>query len=136
MNVLLDTQILLWALIDSPKLREPIRGIIQDPDNAVHVSSASVWEIVIKSAGGKLRLPSSPDRWIPEQVKKAEFVELPVTIRHAVEIASLPRHHSDPFDRILIAQARVEGLTLLTTDAALEDYDVRTRFVSRVVGRG
>lgn len=125
MNLLLDTQALLWWRHGDRKLGRRAHGAIEAEANTVRVSAASVWEIAIKSRGGKLRLRDPLAAWLPETLAQRGFVALTVTIGHAVAVASLPDHHSDPFDRLLIAQAQMEGLTIVTSDAAFEDYDVK-----------
>lgn len=120
MRLLLDTHAYLWWLADDPRLREGARAAIADPDAAVHVSAASVWEIAIKIELGKLELDGDP----VAEIARNGFLELAMTARHALAAGSLPRHHDDPFDRMLIAQARTEDLTLVTRDAAFRAYNV------------
>jgi PIN domain nuclease of toxin-antitoxin system len=124
-NLLLDSHVLLWWLEDAPRLGLEARDAVADPSSTVYVSAASAWEIAIKAALGRLRGRGQVARWLPGAIAHYRFVELPVTVRHAVEVESLPRYHADPFDRLLVAQARVEGLTLVTADAAIRRYDVR-----------
>lgn len=120
MNLLLDTHILLWALANDPALESSARDAIVDARNRVLVSAVSAWEIVIKKALGKLRAPDD----LGEQLIQRRFEPLDVTIPHALAVGGLPDHHTDPFDRLLIAQARTEGLTLVTRDANVRRYDV------------
>jgi PIN domain nuclease of toxin-antitoxin system len=120
MRLLLDTHILLWWLGDDERLADKARDFI-DQSEAVFVSAASAWEIAIKSSIGKLRSPDD----LHDVLHANRIVELPVTIVHALAAARLPRHHGDPFDRMLVAQATVESLTLLTSDAVLGRYDNR-----------
>lgn len=120
MNLLLDTHILLWALANDPSLESSARDAIVDARNRVLVSAVSAWEIVIKKALGKLRAPDD----LPEQLIQRRFEPLDVTIPHTLAVGELPDHHTDPFDRLLIAQARTEGLTLVTRDANVHRYDV------------
>lgn len=120
MNLLLDTHALLWWLGDSPRLGRKARGQMSDPHARVFISAATAWEIAHKQATGKL----SVDWDIRAEVAEEGFHELPIRFDHVAEAASLPRHHSDPFDRILVAQARTEGLWLVTADAAVQRYDV------------
>lgn len=121
MNLLLDTHAFLWWLADDPALGTEARRSIGDPAAIVHVSAASLWEISIKQALGKLDV-ESPD--LAEEVSANGFVELPVTGRHALAAGALPRHHDDAFDRMLVAQASLEGLTLVTRDPAMTEYQV------------
>jgi PIN domain nuclease of toxin-antitoxin system len=120
MNLLLDTHILLWALADDSRLPAVVRAAVADGRNRVLVSAASSWEIAIKKALGKLR---SPDDLI-EQVEHARFEPLDITIEHTLGVAELPLHHADPFDRLLVAQARADRLTLVTMDPKLQPYEV------------
>lgn len=125
MNLLLDTQALLWWKGGSRKLGRRARQAIETGAGTVRVSAASAWEIAIKSRTGRLKLTEPLDVWMPDQLEREGFLMLSVTVRHAVAVASLPDHHRDPFDRVLIAQARSDGLTVVTSDAAFDDYDVR-----------
>ena len=125
MSYLLDTHIFLWWVLNHPNLSRSIRATIADPTHDVYVSAASAWEMMIKSSIGKLTLPSSPERWIKEQLRLNAFLPLPISIEHALAVASLPPLHKDPFDRIIIAQANVEGLTLITDDAIIPQYAVK-----------
>ena len=120
MNLLLDTHILLWWLDDHPALRQKYRRAIAEGNNLVFVSAASVWEIRIKAALGKLIIPSN----FEDVLDKQDFEPLPITLAHAHGIAQLPNHHQDPFARILIVQAKLEGFTLVTHDRDIRRYDV------------
>jgi PIN domain nuclease of toxin-antitoxin system len=121
MNLLLDTQVLVWCLAADRRLRNAARQAIEDDGNRVWVSAASAWEIEIKAALGKLRVPDD----LLTQMTAIRFDELPVRIEHALFLRRLPALHRDPFDRILIAQALCEGLTLVTADPVLREYPVR-----------
>jgi PIN domain nuclease of toxin-antitoxin system len=116
-RVLLDTHLLLWALSAPARLPAPARRLIQDAD--VYVSAASIWEISIKAALGKLRADPSE---VLAALEPAGFLSLPIVGEHAARVASLPPVHRDPFDRLLIAQALVEPMRLISTDAALQGY--------------
>ena len=118
----MDTHVLLWALGATQMLRSDVREALADPRNDVFVSAACIWEIAIKRALGKLRAPEH----LGAAVEAAGFSELPVTFVHAEQAGSLPKHHTDPFDRMLVAQAQIEGLTLVTADANIPQYAVRT----------
>jgi len=120
MNLLLDTHALLWWLDDSPSLRGDAREAIANPANTVFVSAVVAWEIRIKQAIGKLDLPDD----FAETLSNEQFSELPLRISHADRLADLPMLHRDPFDRMLVAQAMVEGLTLVTRDADISKYGV------------
>src|SRR5436305_1187599 len=124
MNLLLDTQALLWWRLGSPKLGIRARRTIERYAPNVRVSAASAWEMAIKVRAGRLTLPEALDLWLPAAVSSSGFRTLSVTIDHAAAIASLPEHHADPFDRLLIAQAQREALTIVTSDPAFDGYEV------------
>jgi PIN domain nuclease of toxin-antitoxin system len=117
-KLLLDTHILLWWLTDDAALPPPARELIADPENAIFVSAVSLWEIWLKHSLGKLHLPADFDARLAAE----GFESLPLAARHTREIATLPWHHRDPFDRMLVAQARCTGLQLLTADRSLVAY--------------
>ena len=119
MKLLLDTHVVLWWRLDSRRLRRNVRQRIATAD-IVWVSAASGWEVAIKQSLGKLTLADS----FRSMVEDSDFDELPVTLRHAEHVFVLPPHHADPFDRMLIAQARIEGATVVTHDPQFEQYDV------------
>lgn len=121
MNLLLDTHVVLWALVQPDLLRDDVRVLIADPAHAVHVSAATVWEVEIKRAVGKL---SAPDGFAAECADRG-FDGLPIDLVHAERAGRLPPHHSDPFDRMLIAQAIEDDLVLVSDDRAFDAYDVR-----------
>lgn len=124
MRLLLDTHVLLWWLSDSRSLGPRSRSAIADSRSAVWVSAASAWEISIKFALGRLSVSEEPAVLVPREIERNGFRELSVSVAHALAAGTLPRHHDDPFDRMLIAQASSDGLTLMTADPALEAYDV------------
>jgi PIN domain nuclease of toxin-antitoxin system len=117
-NLLLDTHVLIWW-DEGRRLAAEARRAIADADS-VYVSAASAWEVAIKIGLGRLR----PIRTVEQAVDESGFLELPVTFRHAERVGKLPPHHRDPFDRLLIAQADVEDLTLVTRDAVFARYGV------------
>jgi PIN domain nuclease of toxin-antitoxin system len=117
-NLLLDTHVLLWWLAASERLTKRIRRVVADCPR-VYVSAATVWEIAIKRALGKLEIPDN----LEETLAANSFVSLPISVSHAIAAGKLPRHHDDPFDRMLVAQAALGSLTLLTADARLKAYD-------------
>lgn len=119
MKLLLDSHVFLWWLADDPKLGAGARQAVTDPTSAVHVSAATIWELSIKAALGKLDLGGAD---LLQEIQENDFLELPMTGRHALAAAALPRHHDDPFDRMLIAQGRMEGLTIVTRDSAFRAY--------------
>ncbi len=118
MNLLIDTCTLLWW-VNGDALSSAASQAIEDPDNRVLVSAASIWEIGIKTSLGKLTVPDDLDAVVDE-----DFEQLPVTFAHARRAAQLPRHHRDPFDRMLVAQAQVQDFTLATRDRRIRSYDV------------
>ena len=118
MNLSLDTHVLLWTLSVPERLSKVARSAIEDPANIVFVSAAVAWEIEIKAALGKLRAPSD----LLNQLAAANFQELPITIAHALAIKQLPNLHRDPFDRIMLAQAKTAGLTFVTADPEVLQY--------------
>lgn len=124
MRLLLDTHALIWALAEPQRLSAATREALTNPAHAVFVSAASAWEIAIKAALGRLDFPLHA--W-EEALAAAGFAELPVRAPHAIAAAALPRHHADPFDRMLVAQAQLEGLTLVSQDAAFGAYAVALR---------
>ena len=120
MNLLLDTHAFLWWLVDPSTLETEARDSIGDPDNRVFVSSVVVWELTLKQSIGKLKIPDDLD----EALAHERFIHLPITIAHARAIAQLPPIHRDPFDRMLVAQALVEGFHLVTRDPLVAQYPV------------
>ena len=120
MRLLLDTHVLLWALTDDPSLSAAARAAIVDGRNRVVVSAVSAWEITIKRSLGKLRAPAD----LAEEVAAHRFTPLALSLEHALAVGALPDLHRDPFDRLLVAQAGVEGLTIVTRDRAIARYDV------------
>ena len=122
MRLLLDTHVLLWSLTEPRKLSPRTRDALQDARNEIFASSVSGWEIAVKRALGKLKAPVN----LEEAVKKQDFIPLNLTFLHAEQAGALPRHHGDPFDRMLIAQAQAEGLILVTRDIRIPLYGIRT----------
>ncbi|MEX1009612.1 MAG: type II toxin-antitoxin system VapC family toxin [Acidimicrobiia bacterium] len=120
MNLLLDTHVAIWWLDDPTRIPTQARVAIAEPANNVLVSAATAWEMSIKHAQGKLRTPDN----LQEELANDRIGALAITLEHAVAAGALPRHHGDPFDRLLIAQARAEDLTIVTIDRAFEPYDV------------
>ena len=120
MNLLLDTHVLLWWLADDSSLQSAARDAIRDESNIVHVSAATAWEISIKKALGKLDAPDD----LANALEVNNFRSLEITVAHATKAGALPRHHDDPFDRLRIAQAQTEQLTLVTHDAKFRAYEI------------
>jgi PIN domain nuclease of toxin-antitoxin system len=126
--VLLDTHILLWALDAPQRLPQDVVAQIESPETTVYFSAASIWEIAIKTALGKIDFHYSPED-ITQAAKETGFVELPVSAAHGAKVAHLPLHHRDPFDRLLIAQALLMPAQLLTADSALVSYSELVRLI-------
>lgn len=124
MKALLDTHTFLWWINDSPKLSSRVREIIGDGNNDLFLSAASGWEIAVKVQLGKLKLPDSPERFIPEHLRINNIKSLPIEMSHALQISTLPNHHRDPFDRVLVVQAQLEGLPILTADPLIAQYQL------------
>jgi PIN domain nuclease of toxin-antitoxin system len=125
LKLLLDTQTLLWWREGNRRMGKRAHAAIERDADGVIVSAASGWEISIKARSGRLRLREAVDTWMAAALETSGFGVLPVTMRHALAVAALPDHHADPFDRLLIAQAQLEELTIVTSDSAFDDYDVR-----------
>jgi PIN domain nuclease of toxin-antitoxin system len=117
-RLLLDTHVFLWWLADDDRLKKAERESIRNPENDVYLSAASIWEIVIKQGLGRLRVPESASK----AALRLGLQPLPITFEHAEATATLPPMHGDPFDRILVAQARTETLTLVSYDTAIRAY--------------
>jgi len=124
LRVLLDTHSWLWMRAEPERLADSSRRLLRDPANDLYFSAASAWEIAIKFASGKLRLPQPPAAFIAQRMAEDAVGALSILHAHALRAGELPPHHRDPFDRLLIAQAQIEGLTVLTADRQFAKYDV------------
>jgi PIN domain nuclease of toxin-antitoxin system len=124
MRILLDTHAFLYWIMDSDRLSRRAREVFLDSGSVPLWSAASSWEVSIKYALGRLELAKPPKEIFPEQLRRQRIGSLPVEHSHAFRVAELPLHHRDPFDRLLVAQAQVERLPILSRDPALRDYDV------------
>ncbi|MDP2956244.1 MAG: type II toxin-antitoxin system VapC family toxin [Longimicrobiales bacterium] len=124
MRILPDTHVWLWMTAEPERLGPDARALLEDASNEILLSAASAWEIAIKVGIGKLRLPERPSSYIPSRMQAGGVAPLPITLAHAAAVAGRPPHHRDPFDRLLVAQARIEGVPLLTSDPQLDAYDV------------
>ncbi len=125
MRFLLDTQIFLWWNSEPEKISSKTRKQLSIPSTEVFVSVASIWEMSIKWGIGKLTLPSPPQSYIVERLESEDFAALPIDMRHACKVATLPWIHKDPFDRIIAAQCLVEDLSLITADKIFGRYGVK-----------
>ena len=124
MKFLLDTHCWLWLQTDRSRFDADLLETLSAAASQRYLSAASVWEIAIKHAIGKLPLPEPPAVYVPERMRLNRVQGLAITPAHALAVAALPLYHRDPFDRVLVAQARTEGMTLITADASFEHYDV------------
>ena len=124
MNLLIDTHALIWFAEDSPGLSKAARAAIADKSDHAFCSVASIWEIAIKLSLGKLRMSLRLEGGFDRLLEKNGLHILPVEYRHAARVAALPWHHRDPFDRLLVAQAMVEGMTVISHDAQLDAYAI------------
>ena len=126
MNVLLDSHTLLWFLSDDPRLSVRAKEAIEDSANRSFVSVASCWEIAVKLSLGKLTLGKPFDEVFPGELERNGIGQVPIEISHLRALMTLPWHHRDPFDRVIIAQARVEAMTLVTRDGHAASYGIDT----------
>src|SRR5690349_9256469 len=122
MRALIDTHVFLWWITSDMRLSALAKSLIGDPTNTIYVSAASGWEIATKAALGKLLLPDTADRYVPKQLSANDFTSLPMTMEHSLATFGLPFHHRDPFDRILVAQAIIEGMPIISGDALIAQY--------------
>lgn len=126
MNVLIDTHIFLWAVGIEGSLSAKVRKLLEDPDVSIFFSAVSAWEISIKWSKGRLILPERPPEFIGNVMASSGMLHLPITLDEASSVADLPiiPHHKDPFDRLLVVQAKANRLRLLTADPKLEQYEI------------
>ncbi|HXZ39731.1 MAG TPA: type II toxin-antitoxin system VapC family toxin [Terriglobales bacterium] len=125
MRYLLDTGVWLWSVFEPQRLSAKAHDVFADLDQEVFLSAASAWEIAIKSGSGKLRLPEPPTTYVPRRMTEQGVRPLAVSHQHALAVWNLPRHHRDPFDRLLIAQASLENMVLISSDRIFERYSVQ-----------
>ena len=126
MRILLDTCTFLWVVADAPELSARARELFVDPINDVFLSCVSTWEISVKYALGRLRLPESPERFVPTQRKQHGVETLPLEESATLHLVRLPKFHKDPFDRMLICQAMIHGMVIMTPDELITQYPVRS----------
>lgn len=124
MRVLLDTQVFLWVVSGAPDLSAKARRIVLDAGNDLYLSLVSAWEMAIKISLGKLKLTDPIESFIPDELQANDIRLLEIDFRHVAGVVSLPFHHRDPFDRLLISQAQVEDLPILSADRLLDRYRV------------
>jgi PIN domain nuclease of toxin-antitoxin system len=125
-RVLLDTHVFLWWNESNPQLSKKARLILADPANTLVLSVASAWEIALKAQAGKLRIPEDAATYVPTRAAYYGMEILPIHLAHALALQSLPLHHRDPFDRMLVIQSQIEKLAILTADPAIRSYAVNT----------
>ncbi len=135
MRILLDTHVWLWMLSEPDRLADDVQEILADPRSTLHLSVASAWEIAIKFGLGKLPLPEPPATFVPSRLLRDGVSSVPIEQHHVLRVAELPHHHRDPFDRLLVAQAKADDFTLFTVDQVFGAYDLAWRDVSRNAGR-
>jgi PIN domain nuclease of toxin-antitoxin system len=126
MRAILDTHVILWWVTNNPQLSQTVRDIIANSDSTLYLSVASSWEIIVKFNTGKLSLPEPPTQFIQSCLSVNRFENLAIDLPHVLQINTLPDHHKDPFDRILIAQAQAENIPILTVDRLIAQYPVKT----------
>ena len=125
--MLIDTHVVLWWSSErGARVSEPVRELLSDGGTEVSFSVASAWEIAIKVGGGRMVLPEIVERYLPDRLRLHGFELMPIELPHVFRAGALPRLHGDPFDRMLVAQAQIEGVPILTADPAISRYDVET----------
>ena len=124
MRVLIDTHIFLWLYLEPKRISDEIKEFVHDrKQNEIYVSDVSGWEISIKYGTGKLKLPEIPELFVPDRIRRAGFLPLPIDFRHVLRVHNLPPIHRDPFDRLLVSQAQSENMTIFTADRNIPKYD-------------
>ncbi len=131
MKYLLDTGVWLWSLWDPDRISRKAREVLADLNHDVFLSAVTSWEVAIKTAAGKLTLPEAPGTYVPRRMVDQGLRPLLVSHQHALAVFGLPDHHRDPFDRMLIAQANLEDMILITADRAIEKYPVQILWAGR-----
>lgn len=126
MRAIVDTHAFLWLFADDRRLSEPARVVLEDDANTIYLSAASAYEITVKARLGRLMLPKPPESFIAERLTLGSFRSLAISIAHATRAGTLPQIHGDPWDRLLVAQAQIEGIPIVTADKAIGGYDVET----------
>ncbi len=126
MKALLDTHVFIWWILEDARLTERVRTMIIDEETELYLSAASCWEIAIKAGLGRIILPARPDLFIAGQMSENAIAPMPIEARHALSVFGLPTHHRDPFDRLLVAQAQMEQMPIITSDPLIRQYKVKT----------
>ena len=125
MKVVLDTHAFLWWITDDDRLSPDARSIIANRENELFLSAATCWEIAIKAKLGRIHFPGKLDSFIAKQLELSDIYSLPIHMSHALNVYNLPNHHRDPFDRLIIAQAQLEKMSILTMDPQIARYGVK-----------
>ncbi|MGA8492060.1 MAG: type II toxin-antitoxin system VapC family toxin [Terriglobales bacterium] len=125
MTYLLDTGVWLWSVGEPSRISRKARDVMVDVSHDVFLSAVTSWEVAIKAASGKLQIPEPPDLYVPRRMASQGLRPLAVSHQHALAVHALPSHHRDPFDRLLIAQAKVENMTLISADRMFDRYPVQ-----------
>lgn len=131
MTYLLDTHVFLWLLSRPERIHPDLLAVVRDGETNLLLSAASAWEIAVKWALGHLSLPEPPAEYVPDRMRRLNVMGLAVSHAHSLHTSTLPAHHRDPFDRLLVAQAQLESLTIVTADRALSAYDVSVAHASQ-----
>ncbi len=127
MKVLIDTHIFLWFFLEPHRIKQNALKFLENTaDNEIFVSHVAAWEISIKYGVGKLSVPEVPEKWMPDRIRRTGFTLMPIKMQHVLRVHNLPPIHKDPFDRLLISQANVENLTIVTEDPNFAKYQVKT----------
>jgi PIN domain nuclease of toxin-antitoxin system len=131
MRFLLDTGVWLWSVGEVRRINRASHDVLSDTQHEIYFSAVSAWEIAIKTANGKLQFPEAPHIVVPRETARLGFRPLPINQAHALAVYDLPLHHRDPFDRLLIAQAATEGLTLITADQEMQRYSTKILWAAK-----
>ena len=133
MNLLIDTHTFVWIFIEPHRFSAKARSFLEDVEtNQFYLSDVSAWEASIKYGLGKLKIPEPPEVFFPDRVRRAEYHHLRIDLRHVTKVHSLPKIHGDPFDRLLISQAQIEDMTIISNDRFFKSYQVKTLTISDI----
>ena len=131
MRYLLDTVVWVWSVSEPDRISRKAHEVMNDLDQEIFLSAVTAWEVAIKSGSGKLVLPEAPTSYVPRRMIEQGLRPLPISHQHALGVFSLPNHHRDQFDRLLIAQAKIEDMVLISSDRVFEQYDVPLLWAGR-----
>lgn len=124
-QILIDTHVWLWLFLEPERFTKTAIGFVRNRKNNIfYLSYASAWEIAIKFGAGKLKLPKSPELFIPQRIQRAGHLHLPIELEHVLNVHSLPQFHRDPFDRLIVSQAKLERMTVLSADPVFAKYNI------------